>query len=665
MFNNYIKLLFILSVFLGDLKASNHLSNQTSPYLLQHKDNPVNWYPWGDEALNKAKKEHKLIFLSIGYSTCHWCHIMAQESFEDKEIANILNKYFISIKIDKEQYPHIDAYYQKIYKIMNNHSGGWPLSIILTSNMKPIFSATYIPKEQGYGSLGFKNILLQIVSLSKKQLQKTIKKINNLLNQQKDNKLKHITIDKNLTLKTIKQYQNHFDYKNKGFSIAPKFPQANNIILLYKLYQITNNKNALYMANSSLIAMAKGGIYDQISGGFFRYTVDKKWLMPHFEKMLYTNAELIQAYSLGYQITHNQLFKKVIKNTIKEIDKRFMVNHLYKSASNADSPNNNNIEEEGYYFMFEYDKTVNYLKKHHIKDKDIQKALAYLGIDKDGNFDGELNNPHITSNQIPKNIENIIALLENLKDTRVYPFIDFKINTAWNSLYIKAKLQASIINNKYLKEALKSLDKLIDTMYINNQLYHQTIDGKIPTQKGLLEDYAFLSSCVFEAYQLTLDKKYFNLFSKLTQTSIDKFYKNNNWIESDDNFITKAKISQSGYSSALAINIQNLIKYATIEANIKIYQIAKQTLNSFSYNIYNYPSYYPNATLAQLQIQYKPIFIKSKYNNLKNISLYDIKYPFVYKYANNENIYLACKLNSCFSYGNNLSKIIKDIEKQY
>ncbi len=664
MYKIYLKLLFIISIFTGDLIASNHLANQTSPYLLQHKNNPVNWYPWGDEAFNKAKKEHKLIFLSIGYSTCHWCHIMAKESFEDKNIAKILNKYFISIKVDKEQYPHIDNYYQNIYRIMNNRSGGWPLSLILTSDKKPIFSATYIPKEQGYGSLGFKNILLQISSMSKQQLQQTTKKIDKLLTQQQTKNIKTIQINKSLALKTIKQYQSYFDYKNKGFSISPKFPQANNIILLYKLYQITNDKDALNMANSSLIAMAQGGIYDQISGGFFRYTVDKKWLMPHFEKMLYTNGELIEAYNLGYQITHNKLFKKVIENTIKEIDKRFMINHLYKSASNADSPNNNNIEEEGYYFMFEYDKTFNYLKRHHIKNKEIKEALNYLGIEKDGNFDGELNNPYITSNKIPKNIERIISLLENLKDTRVYPFIDFKINTAWNSLYIKAKLQASIIDKRYLKEALQSLDTLINIMYINNTLYHQTIDGKKPTQKALLEDYAFLSSCVFEAYQLTLDKKYFNLFVKLTKTSIDKFYKNNSWKESDDKFITNAKISQNGYASALAINIQNLIKYATIKADFKLYQIAKKTLDSFSYKINNYPAYYPNTTLAQLQIQYEPIFIKSNYTNLKNISLESINYPFIYKYTIQKNIYLACKLNSCFSYSNNFDIIKKNIENK-
>ena len=658
-FFNYITI-FIL--FTSNIIASNHLESSTSPYLLQHKNNPVNWYPWSDEAFKKAKDEHKLIFLSIGYSTCHWCHVMAEESFENKQIATMLNKDFVSIKVDKEQYPHIDNYYQNIYRKMNHKSGGWPLTIILNSDKKPLFSATYIPRKKGYGSNGLTNILTIISSLSDKKIAYRVNMIKSFLNQTKTNKSKKVDIDKNLALKTINQYKSYYDYKNHGFSISPKFPQATNIILLYKLYQITKNQDALKMANDTLIAMAKGGIFDQISGGFFRYTVDKEWQMPHFEKMLYTNAQLIEAYTLGYKITKNILFKQVVQKTIKEIDKRFMVNHLYKSASNADSKNFDSKNEEGFYFLFNYQDTYDYLQKQNIDKQDIENSLNYLGIEEDGNFDGDLSNPHITKNKAPKGLKHIINLLSKLKEKREYPFIDFKINTAWNALYIKAKLDASYIDNRYKKEAILSLDKLLEKLYIDEVLYHQTITNVKPTQKALLEDYAFLSNCLFQAYQVTLDKKYFNLFIKFTQDSITKFYKDGRWVESNDGFLTDATLSARAYSSALSINLINILKYSTVEADSKKSLLVKETLSSFSNQLNNFPSYYPLATLAQLLFKYNPIFIKSNYKNMKQIDVDRINYPFVYKYVISEDIFLACNLNSCFSYSKNFLKVKKDIE---
>jgi len=658
-FFSYI-VIFIL--FTSNLIASNHLESSTSPYLLQHKNNPVDWYMWSDEAFKKAKDEHKLIFLSIGYSTCHWCHVMAEESFENKQIATMLNKDFVSIKVDKEQYPHIDNYYQNIYRKINHKSGGWPLTIILNSDKKPLFSATYIPREKGYGSDGLINILDRFSSLNNHQRLHLANKVKKYLAKNKIKKDKEIAIDKNLALKTINQYKSYYDYENKGFSTAPKFPQATNIILLYKLYQITNSKDALKMANDTLTAMAKGGIFDQISGGFFRYTVDKEWQMPHFEKMLYTNAQLIEAYTLGYKITKNILFKQVVQKTIKEIDKRFMVNHLYKSASNADSKNFDLENEEGFYFLFNYQDTYDYLQKQNIAKQDIENSLNYLGIKEDGNFDGDLSNPHITKNKAPKGLKHIINLLSKLKEKREYPFIDFKINTAWNALYIKAKFDASYIDKKYGKEAIISLDKLLKKMYINGVLYHQTIADIKPTQKALLEDYAFLSNCLFNAYQVTLNKKYFKLFVKFTQESITKFYKNGRWVESNDGFLTDATLSSRGYASALGVNLINLLKYSAIEADSKKSFLVRKTLDNFSNQINNFPSYYPSATLAQLLFKYNPIFIKSNYKNMKQIDVDRINYPFVYKYVISEDIFLACNLNSCFSYSKNFLKVKKDIE---
>jgi len=662
MLKNFFTFLLIIFCIQGDTVHANKLANETSPYLLQHKDNPVNWYPWQKKAFELAKKENKLIFLSIGYSTCHWCHVMAHESFEDKTIAKILNKNFVNIKVDKEQFPHIDNYYQSIYKSIHNKSGGWPLTIIMTADKKPFFAGTYIPKEHGYGSKGLVNILNDISKSNKILLEKNANTIlHKIVNIESLNK-KTKKLNNNLILKVINQYKNSYDYKFKGFTQSPKFPQASNIITLLKIYEATKNKDALTMATDALTAMAKGGIYDQIEGVFYRYSVDKRWEIPHFEKMLYTNAELLVAYSNAYKITKNKLYKKIIDETIAQIDKRFKTKGVYQSASNADSINFEGHNEEGFYFLYEYLDTIEYLEQNNIDEKTIKETLLYLGITEDGNFDGDFSNPNITKDIKPKNLNKIKSLLLKLRNKKKYPFIDNKINTAWNSLYIKGKLQASVVNKHYVKEATDSLDKLLNLLYIDDVLYHQTIIGIKPTQKALLEDYAFLSSALFEAYQKTLNKKYFVLFEKLTKESIEKFYKNEKWRESNDSFITYAKINNYGYASALAVTLNNLTFYATVQADFKILNIVLKTIDQFSSKLNKNPSLYPNTLQAFMMKQYEPVFIKASKNQLKTFKISEINYPFVYKYEYKSDDFLACKLSSCFSYGKDFQKVKNDIE---
>ena len=659
------KIYFIFVLFLMTQAvtiSANNLSNETSPYLLQHKDNPVDWYPWQEEVFKKAIKEHKLIFLSIGYSTCHWCHVMAHESFEDEEVAKVLNKDFISIKVDREQFPHIDNYYQSIYRIINQKGGGWPLTIIMTPDKKPFFAATYIPKVQGYGSQGLLKILDAITHIPYNELEQRGDNILSILENNTNKKDDIVSIDKKLEIKTLEQYKSYYDYKYKGFSQSPKFPQTSNIILLLKIYKSTLNKDALTMATDTLTAMAKGGFYDQIEGGFYRYCVDKRWEIPHFEKMLYTNGELLEAYTIAYHITKNKLYKKIIDETIGQIDKRFQINGVYQSASNADSKNFDGHNEEGFYFLFEYIETSKYLENNGIDEKTIKETLKYLGISEDGNIDGDFSNPIITSDIKPKGLKQVKKLLRKMREKKEYPFIDNKINMAWNCLYIKGKLKASIINKNYLKEATNSLDKLLKLLYIDDTLYHQTIIGIKPKQQALLEDYAFLSSTLFEAYQKTLDKKYFMLFKHFVKESITKFYKNKKWLESNDGFRTYANIKDSGYASALGVTINNLILYATVEADYKVYNIALENISQFSTVLNKFPSYYPSVTRAIIMTKYEPIFIKASKSKLDSFDTTDINYPFVYKYEYKSDDFLACKLSSCFTYGKDFLKIKKDIE---
>jgi len=659
-----LKFLLSIFIFTNILYSSNRLAKESSPYLLQHKDNPVNWYAWGKKAFEDAKKQNKLVFLSIGYSTCHWCHVMAHESFQNEEVAKILNDKYISIKVDKEQYPHIDKYYQSVYRLLNQKSGGWPLSVFLNPNKEAFYAQTYIPYEAGYGSPGIKSVLNTIALIPKDRLNKTAKDIKKIISNKNVNKKIYKTSNK-FAQKIIDDVKNSFDFKNNGFSNGTKFPQANKIKLLLKLYEITKNKDALNMATLALNTMAKGGIYDQIHGAFYRYTVDKAWHIPHFEKMLYTNAELIEVYTLAYKITKNPLYKKVVNETIKEIDNRFKQNNVYLSASNADSENNEGHNEEGAYFVFDFENTLDYLIKNNIKEEEAINNLNYLGITSLGNFETDLSIPYINNKVKGKNINKTIELLKLYRDKKKYPFIDNKINTAWNALYLKAKIQASFINKNYLNEALLSLDSLIDLMYKNNELYHQTIKGVQANQKALLEDYAFLSNALLYAYQKTLNIKYFNLFEKFVKQSINKFYINKKWRDSQDEFLSYANMETTGYSSALAINIINIINYSSLKAKTKIYKIAKDTIDEFSYNINTYPSYYPIASLAALMQKYEPVFIKSQKRNLKKIDINKIKYPFIYLYEDESPLYLACKINTCFSFGKDFLKIKKDIENLF
>jgi len=649
-----MKILFII-LFLGEILMANHLSNSHSPYLLQHKDNPVDWYEWGDEAFEKAKKENKLIFLSIGYSTCHWCHQMAKESFMDKEVAKILNKYYVSIKVDKEQMPHIDNYYQLGYRITNKKGGGWPLTVIMTPDRKPVFFGTYLPKNAGYGSRGLIYTLKTLATYDRNELEKSGTSIEKAIENYQSQKLSPSKLDDKLVKDAIKGFKENFDYHYFGFSDQPKFPQSSSLEALLYLYKLTSDKKLLSMLEGTLNAMAKGGIYDQIDGGFYRYSVDRTWEIPHFEKMLYTNAELLSIYAKMYKITKNPLYKRVVDETIKEIDRRFLKDEVYFSASNADSPNKKGEEVEGYFFVVDFDEAYELLIKNGFDKKEAEKALKYFGIEDDGNFDGEWSNPRITADKQPKSYEKVKKLLKTLREKKEYPFIDRKINTAWNSMMIKALFECG-----YTKEAENSLEKLLELMYKNKTLYHQTLLPFKPSQKALLEDFAFLGDALFEAYQVTLDEKYLKLFKEIVTKSL-KFYEDGKWRESDDGFKTFASFEDNNYKSELSVELENLLKLSALDANLSLSQKVKKTLFAFSKTLNSYPSFYPSALKVALMIKDDLFFVKSSRKNLMDKDfLTEFEYPFVYKEAVKEEDFLLCGLTNCFK----STKTFDELKKQ-
>ncbi|HIP45912.1 MAG TPA: thioredoxin domain-containing protein [Sulfurospirillum arcachonense] len=638
-------------------KYTNSLINEDSPYLQQHAHNPVDWFTWGDEAFKKAKEENKLIFLSIGYSTCHWCHVMEEESFENEEVAEIINKYYISIKVDREEKPHIDKYYQDVHNLLNKRGGGWPLTIILTPDAKAFFAATYLPNEPKYGRSGIKELLIKIQSVfiqDNERVMASSIEIERILKEHKNSSSKkQVPLSLALVDKFVDEVELSFDTQFKGIGTAPKFPHASTIDTLLDVYSITKNEKALEMATSMLKAMGNGGIYDQIEGGFYRYSVDEAWMIPHFEKMLYTNAEMLSAYAKAYKITKDKFYKTKVDEIVEFSKIRFEKESLFYSASDADSKVGDK-KEEGAYFIFDYEETKEYLKKNGYKN--TQEILEYFNITKEGNFEHNQNNPYLTQSNMPKNIDAVKKTLKDLREKKEYPFVDYKILTSWNAMYISALFEAD-----KTKDAIKHLDTLVEKLYINDELYHQKFLYKAPKEKALFEDYSFLITTLLKAYDSSLEQKYLELANKLNKKALEKFYRDGNWYMSDDEFQSETGIYDSSYKSSLSNMVNNLLKLAILKEDLKLQNIAKDTLHVNSSTLSNNPS--NTAWLLRDYMAYKKgyISLKGTYEMLlgKELPIY----PFILKKVTEDKQYQACSVIACFAYSEDFKTIVEKINE--
>ena len=649
-------LLFLSSCLWAEYKYTNALIKEHSPYLQQHAHNPVNWYPWGEEAFEKAKKEHKLIFLSIGYSTCHWCHVMEEESFTDVNLSKLLNDDFISIKVDREQYSQIDKKYQEIYRDVYGKRGGWPLSIFMTSYKEVFFMGTYIPKEEGYGSKGLLSLFPSFVVLNANTsaLKEAIEK-----HKKKQNSLQ---LDKNDTVvsKVVSEIEKQYDVRNGGFAIHPKFPEASKLDLLLDIVKLTGNQKAWDMAEVTLKKMARSGLYDQVNGGFFRYTIDSEWQIPHFEKMLYTNAELSAVYVEMYEMTGDILYKKVVEESISEIEKHYMQEGIYLSASDADSDG-----EEGGYFIYEYLELKSALKKQGWKAQEIEDVLSYMGIEEDGNIDGELSQPHITREKPPVRLEAFKSYLQKVSAKRTFPFIDKKVNTAWNSMMIKALFEASKIDKQYVSLANRRMNALLKLMYPEGVLYHQTLLGKPPTQKALLEDYAFLIDALIAGYERTYDNKYLKLALSFTDKAIDRFYKEKRWYLSDDGLNAEADFDDRYYTSSLSVMLDNLLRMASLTDRLEYNAIVKDTLTNMGGVLKTNPASASKLVHTFLRLEKGDIIIHAKREKLHiaQDELDKVEYPFLLSAVEESDEYLACKTTMCFAHDKNITKLIEKINE--
>ena len=512
-------------------KYINRLSEETSPYLLQHANNPVDWYPWSAEALELAKNQNKPIFLSIGYSTCHWCHVMAHESFEDEQIAKIMNQYFISIKVDREERPDIDSIYMQAVQMMTG-SGGWPLSVFLTPEGKPFYGGTYFPPKDSFGRPGFDNVLLAVANAwknNREDLVNSAAKISQILSDKSASS--KIKLSEDMLKNAVTHLEDTFDPRHGGFGIAPKFPQPSNLLVLLRSLFRTRDDKILNIITKTLDKMAKGGIYDHLGGGFHRYSTDAIWLVPHFEKMLYDQALLSKVYLEAYQVTGNSEYALVAREIFEYVlsGLRDAQGGFY-SAEDADSEG-----EEGTFYLWDPKETIDIL------GEDTAKIFnEYYDVTKRGNFEHNKSILHIEkpitelNKEFKTNPETIRAALQEsrkklfaIRAKRIRPHRDEKIITAWNGLMISSlSLGGAVLGeSKYSQAAEKAAEFVLTKVRKNNRLMRYYGKGKA-VQLAVLNDYAFMITGLLDLYESTFDAKWLleakNLSDQMIELFIDK-----------------------------------------------------------------------------------------------------------------------------------------------
>lgn len=508
----------------------NHLAEETSPYLLQHADNPVEWYPWGEQALALAREQDKPILLSIGYSACHWCHVMAHESFEDAQVAAIMNAHFINIKVDREERPDIDQIYQTAHSMLSNKSGGWPLTVFLTPNQEPYFTGTYFPKTARYQLPGFADLIPRVAQYYHERKADLA-----VQNSQLADALKHTIPTPSSTLSasdsTLKlafqSLESGFDFEHGGFGSAPKFPNPADVTLL--LHQAkAGNQRAESMALQMLSAMANGGIYDQIGGGFCRYSVDERWNIPHFEKMLYDNGQLLFLYADGWQISKDARYRQVVEETVAWLQREMLSPHgAFYSSLDADSLDAHGHSEEGAFYVWQPDEV-----KMLLTPEEFVAASRCFGFDRAANFEGKAWHPYLA--RLPEHAEKPLLLsaqkkLFQAREKRRRPARDDKILTSWNALVIKGLARAGHVFNRpdWTELAQNAVDFIREKLWVEERLLATCKDdGNGNYQVHLnayLDDYAFLLDALIECLQANYHATDLRFAEDLAETLIAEF----------------------------------------------------------------------------------------------------------------------------------------------
>ena len=595
------------------MSAVNKLIQEQSPYLLQHSMNPVDWYPWCDEAFEKAKKENKPIFLSIGYSTCHWCHVMEKESFEDEEVANLMNEFFVSIKVDREERPDIDGIYMTICQMLTG-SGGWPLTIVMTPDKKPFFAGTYFPKNSRYGRAGMLELVPKLGEIWKTKQDEVLRSAEDITNSliSSSNFSGNTSASSDILHQAFRDLSKRFDPSKGGFGKAPKFPTPHTLSFLLRYWKKSKNEHALLMVETTLKNMRYGGIYDHIGFGFHRYSTDQDWLVPHFEKMLYDQALLSVAYTEAYQAIKNDLYKKTAEEILEYVmrDMKSPEGGFY-SAEDADSEG-----EEGKFYLW----TVDEVRK--ILNEDADFIIKLFNLEDSGNwidpvhagkngtnifnikltFDEVALEDELTKETADKKMSNASKILFETRDKRNHPYKDDKILTDWNSLMISAFAKAAQVfdNKEYTDIAESAVNFILEKLALRDgRLLHRYRNGNSDID-GNINDYAFFIAALLDLYESTFAVEYLSKAIEF-QNVMNEYF----WDEKKSGFfftasdieqllVRQKEIYDGAIPSGNSVSFLNLIRLQHFTGNIVYGMKADAMIKIFSQVITAMPSAYTN-----------------------------------------------------------------------
>ncbi len=584
-------------------KYTNKLAEETSPYLLQHAHNPVNWYPWGEEALNKAKKENKLILVSIGYAACHWCHVMEHESFEDEEVAAVMNDQFVCIKVDREERPDIDQIYMEAVQMMTG-GGGWPLNCFALPDGRPVYGGTYFRKQQ------WMQVLYSLANMYQTEKQKMLNVAADLskglleteIISSKNEAQEYTTED---LLEIVEPWKPYFDKKEGGNNRAPKFPLPNSYEFLLNYSYYTSDQETLNHVYNTLNKMAFGGIYDQVGGGFARYSVDKYWKVPHFEKMLYDNGQLISLYSKAYKFSKNEEYKRVVYQSLEFIERELTSSEgAFFSSLDADSEG-----EEGKFYVW------NKKELEDLLGKDSKLYCDYYQVNAHGNWEQEKNilyrgekeeeiahKFNLTPHQLIDKIKELNKITLKEREKRIRPGLDNKILASWNGLMLKAYVDAyrTFNNPLFLEKALKNASFLSEKMIEKDSRVWRNYKNGKASINGFLDDYAFVIDAYIALYQATFEEKWIILAKSLTDYAIKHFHDEKSGMffytsDLDPKLIArKMELHDNvipGSNSAMA---RNLYYLGHIFYDEKYLEMASQMLHNVKDDIKRSGAYYSN-----------------------------------------------------------------------
>ncbi len=589
-------------------KFTNHLIGESSPYLLQHAHNPVNWYPWGAEALERAKREDKPIFLSIGYSSCHWCHVMERESFENEAIANVLNEHFVSIKVDREQRPDLDHIYMSFTTALTGQ-GGWPMTVFLTPDLKPFFAGTYFPPDDRYGRPGFMKVISEIAGAYKEEKASIVESSQDIFDQVASRlqaSPSPTLLSKEVVKRSAAALMQGFDHTYGGFGQAPKFPHAPEISFFLRYYKSSGDLSYLQAAEKALSSMAQGGIYDQLGGGFARYSTDQRWLVPHFEKMLYDNALLVKAYADAFQSTGKEMYREIIGGTLDFV-LREMTNKEggFYCALDADSGG-----VEGEFYVWSKQEIDNIL------GADASLFEEYYDVTAGGNFEGK-NILHLTGaservyqtqgDSFKEKLSGMKSKLLEVRTRRVRPGTDDKILTSWNGLMLGAMARGYQVtfDKKYLDAAIRNAEFIERTLCDRGTLKHSYREGR-HSDGEFLEDYAFLISGLLDLYESDSSDKnmrWLSLARELADRACDLFLDDEGRFflrpaNESDLILRPSEDTDSAIPAPGSVMISNLLKLNRLTDEKRYVEKAELALRKLSGLMERYPGGMTSALFA-------------------------------------------------------------------